>query len=76
MSFDRTSDESVTAYYKSIRRQVEADQRHKHHFTANPSVRDRAEKLREETDRRKLQYPRKQRAWRLSADRALARQAE
>lgn len=56
MSFQRISDESLTLYYESIRRQADADRGHKHHFTASSSVRDRAEKLREELDRRKLQY--------------------
>lgn len=71
MSFQRISDESLTLFgpaqalgekpnmeaaLESIRRQADADRGHKHHFTASSSVRDRAEKLREELDRRKLQY--------------------
>jgi hypothetical protein len=56
MSFERISDESVTRYYESIRQQAEADRGHKYHLTDSPSVRDRAERLREEMDRRKLHY--------------------
>ena len=56
MSLEKLSDESVIDYYEGIRKQAEADRSHKHHFTASPSVRDRAEKLREEMIKRKLQH--------------------
>jgi hypothetical protein len=56
MCLEKLSDESVVDYYESIRKQAEADRAHKHHFTASPSVRDRAEKLREEMIKRKLQH--------------------
>ncbi len=56
MSFERISDDNVTRYYESIREQAEADRRHKHHFTASPSVRERADKLREEMIKRRLQH--------------------
>jgi hypothetical protein len=56
MSFEKLSDESVAHYYESIRQQAEADRAHKHHLTASPTVRERAEKLREEMIRRKLQH--------------------
>jgi hypothetical protein len=57
MSFERISDESVVLYYERIRQQAEADRRHKkHHFTASPSVRERADKLREEMTKRRLQH--------------------
>jgi hypothetical protein len=56
MSLDRISDESVAHYYKSIREQAEADRRHEHHFTASPSVRERADRLREEMIKRRLQH--------------------
>jgi hypothetical protein len=56
MSLEQLSDESVVDYYESIRKQAEADRAHKHHFTASPIVRDRAEKLREEMIKRKLQH--------------------
>ena len=57
MSVERISDESVARYYESIRQQAEADRQHKHHFTASPSVRERADQLRQEMIRRRLQYP-------------------
>ena len=56
MSFERISDESILRYYESIRQQAVADRKHKHHFTASPSVRERAEKLREEMMKRRLQH--------------------
>ena len=56
MSFGRISDESVARYYESIREQANADRKHKEHFTASPSVRERAEKLRQEMIRRRLQH--------------------
>ena len=61
MSLEQLSDESVERYYESIRKQVEARSRaYKYQLTASPSVRERAEKLREEMVRRKapaLAYP-------------------
>ena len=57
MNFERISDESVARYYESIRQQAEVDRQHKHHFTASPSVRERADQLRQEMIRRRLQYP-------------------
>ena len=56
MSLEKISDDSVMNYYESIRKQADAGRAHKHHFTASPSVRDRAEKLREEMIRRRLQH--------------------
>ena len=56
MSFERISDESVTRYYESIRQQADADRRFKHRITDSPSVRERADKLREEMIKRRLQY--------------------
>ena len=56
MDLDRISDESVTRYYENIRQQADADRKHKHHFTASPSVRERAEKLREQMIKRRLQH--------------------
>ena len=56
MSLENLSDESVERYYESIRQQAEADRVHKCNFAANPTVRERAEKLREEIIRRKLQH--------------------
>jgi len=56
MSVENLSDESIARYYESIRQQAEADRVHKCNFTANPTVRERAEKLREEMVRRRLQH--------------------
>ena len=56
MSFERISDESVTRYYDAIRQQAEADRRHNEHFSASPSIRERAEKLRQEMIKRRLQH--------------------
>ena len=56
MSFENLSDESVRRYYDSIWKQAEADRTHEVHFTASPTIRQRAEKLREEMTRRRLQH--------------------
>jgi hypothetical protein len=56
MSLDRISDESLALYYESIRQQADEDRRHKYHLTASPSVRERADKLRQEMIRRRLQH--------------------
>jgi hypothetical protein len=56
MSFERISDESVARYYESIRQQADADRKHKEHFTASSSVREREDKLRQEMIKRRLQH--------------------
>ncbi len=56
MSFERLSDESVSRFYESIRQQAEADRKHKHRFTDSSSVRERADKLRQEMIKRRLQH--------------------
>jgi hypothetical protein len=56
MSVENMPDERLALYYESIRQQAEADRAHKHHFTASPTIRDYAEKLREEMTRRRLQH--------------------
>ena len=55
MSLEKLNDESVERYYESIRKQVDADRAYKYPLTASPSVRERAETLRQEMIRRKLQ---------------------
>ena len=60
MSLEKLNDESVERYYESIRKQVDADRAYKYPLTASPSVRERAETLRQEMIRRKLQQARKQ----------------
>jgi hypothetical protein len=56
MSIERISDESLERYYESIRRLAEEDRRHKQHFTSSSSVRERADKLRQEMIKRRLQH--------------------
>jgi hypothetical protein len=56
MSLEKLDDESVARYFESIRKQAEADRAHKYHLTVSASIRERAEKLREEMIRRKLQH--------------------
>ena len=56
MSFDRICDDSIVRYYESIRQQADADRKYKIHFTASQSVRERADKLREEMIKRRLQH--------------------
>ena len=56
MSFERMSDASIARYYESIREQADADRKHKEHFTASPSVRERADKLRQEMIKRRMQH--------------------
>jgi hypothetical protein len=56
MSVERMPDESLASYYENIRQQVEADRRHKHQFTTGPTVRQYADRLRDEMIRRRLQH--------------------
>jgi hypothetical protein len=56
MSLEKLNDESVERYYESIRKQADADRKYKYPLTASPSVRERAEALRQEMVRRKLQH--------------------
>ena len=56
MSLEQLNDESVERYYESIRKQADADHAYKYPLTASPSVRERAEALRQEMVRRKLQH--------------------
>jgi hypothetical protein len=48
-------DESLLAFYESVRRQVEADRHAKYRF-AGKSAKEYAERLREEIDRRRLRF--------------------
>ena len=56
MSFERISDESIARYYENIGQQADADRRHKEHFIASPSVRERADKPRRKMIKRRLQH--------------------
>jgi hypothetical protein len=56
VSFEKMPDERLQYFYESIRQQAEADLAHKHHFTAGPTVRQYADNLRCEMNKRRLQY--------------------
>ncbi len=56
MSFEKMPDERLLYFYESIRQQAEADLAHRHHFTAGPTVRQYADNLRGEMNKRRLQY--------------------
>ena len=55
MDFSNSKDERLLSFYENVRRQVEAEKHLKHRFTTG-SVRQYAERLREEMDRRRLRY--------------------
>jgi hypothetical protein len=54
VSLQSLSDEGVAALYENIRQQVEIDRPNKYRFTAGPSVRQRADELRDELIRRNI----------------------
>jgi hypothetical protein len=56
MSVERMPDERLTHFYENIRRQVEADRAYKHQLTANPTVRQYADRLRSEMIKRRLMH--------------------
>jgi hypothetical protein len=56
MNFKRTRDESLLAYYEGVRHQVTLDVGSQYKFAAGEGVREYAERLREEIERRKLQF--------------------
>ena len=56
MSVEYMPDERLSHFYENIRQQVEADRANKHHFTANPTVRQYAERLQSEMNRRRLKH--------------------
>jgi hypothetical protein len=56
MSVENMPDERLIHFYESIRQQADADRAHKHHFTAGPTVRQYADKLRAEMIKRRLQH--------------------
>ena len=60
MNFSRSKDESLLAFYESIRRQVEADdlQAGGRYRFAGDGVKQYADQLKEEMDRRRLRYNR------------------
>ena len=56
MSVEHMPDERLTHFYESIRQQVEAARPNKHQFTAGPSVREYADRLRNEMIGRRLSH--------------------
>lgn len=59
MNFSQMKDERILAFYENVRRQVEIDKSGggKYRF-AGEGVKEYAEKLRNEMDRRRLRYSR------------------
>jgi len=56
MSLELISDESVARYYENIRQQADKDRKLKHHFTDSPAIRERADQLRQQLIKRRLQH--------------------
>ena len=56
MSVEQMPDQRLMHFYENIRQQAEADRAHKHHFTAAPTIREYADRLRNEMIRRRLQH--------------------
>ena len=57
MDFSQTKDEPLLEFYESVRRQVELDvQADGRYRLAGEGVKNYAERLREEMDRRRLRY--------------------
>ena len=56
MSVEKMPDQRLIHYYENIRQQAEADRAHKYHFTSAPTIRDYADRLRNEMIRRRLQH--------------------
>jgi hypothetical protein len=59
MNFSRSKDETLLVFYENIRRQVEADMQSGSRYRfAGDGVKQYADNLREEMDRRRLRYRR------------------
>ena len=57
MSLSSTRDDNLLAFYESVRRQVEADMQYGGRYRfAGEQVKQYAERLREEMDRRRLKF--------------------
>jgi len=56
MSVEKMPDQRLIHYYENIRQQAEADRAHKYHFTSAPTIREYADRLRNEMIRRRLQH--------------------
>ncbi|MDP1868310.1 MAG: hypothetical protein Q8L13_18480 [Bradyrhizobium sp.] len=56
MSVEKMPDQRLIHYYENIRQQADADRALKFHFTAAPTIRDYADRRRNEMIRRRLQH--------------------
>lgn len=56
MSVEQMPDERLAHFYENIRQQVEADRGKKHQFTTGPTVRQYADRLRNEMIKRRLRH--------------------
>jgi hypothetical protein len=57
MNFSNVRDESLTAFYESVRRQVQADMQSGERYRfVGESTRQYADTLREEMDRRRMKF--------------------
>jgi hypothetical protein len=56
MSIENMPDERLALFYENVRQQVDADREHKHRFMAGPTVRQYADKLRDEMLKRQLRH--------------------
>ena len=56
MSFENTPDERLIQFYENIRHQADLDRPNKHKFMG-PTVREYADRLRDEIVKRRLQRP-------------------
>jgi hypothetical protein len=54
MSFENTPDDRLLCFYENIRQQIEADRPLKYKLTAGPTVRQYADRLRDEIVKRRL----------------------
>jgi hypothetical protein len=54
MSFENTPDDRLLCFYENIRKQVDADRPLKHKLTTGPTVRQYADRLRDEIVKRRL----------------------
>jgi hypothetical protein len=56
MSIENLPDEPLLCFYENIRQQVEADRPFEHKLTSGPTVRQYADRLRDEILRRRLKH--------------------
>jgi hypothetical protein len=56
MSIEDMPDQRLVLYYENIRKQAEADRALKQRFVAGPTVRQYADKLRDEMVKRRLHH--------------------